>query len=89
MEDREGGWRSDLATAGRRPPTRGTRVLPETKGRCAPRDNVRRVPILFKNAIILKTAVGGEVLREDVEAAGGCDHPDAHPAVRGADGATA
>jgi superfamily II DNA or RNA helicase len=40
-------------------------------------------------AINLRTAVGGEVLREDVEVAGGCVHPDAHLAVRGADGATA
>jgi hypothetical protein len=37
----------------------------------------------------LKTAVGGEVLREDVKVAGSCAHPDAHLAARGVDGATA
>jgi hypothetical protein len=40
-------------------------------------------------AFNLKTAVGGEVLREDVEVAGSCEHPDAHLVVRGVDGAIA
>jgi hypothetical protein len=44
---------------------------------------------VFRFCLTLKTAVGGEVLREDVEAAGSCEHPNAHLAVRGADGATA
>jgi hypothetical protein len=46
-------------------------------------------PPLQYGTVTLKTAVGGEVLREDVEVAGCCEHPDAHLAVRGADGATA
>jgi hypothetical protein len=37
----------------------------------------------------LRTAVGGKILREDVEVTGSCEHPDAHLVVRGADGATA
>jgi hypothetical protein len=40
------------------------------------------------SAMILKTAVGGEVLRENVEMTGRCEHPYAHLAVCGADGAT-